>query len=134
MTAWAARERVDTAINRKSLIETEPQFTTQTALQREKRIHSIEQDGRGAMQPVMSADIAKIILEGSNLNGGQRSAAELITTTANRVIGVQGFARTGKSHMLDTAKQMIEAQGYEVRALAPYGSQVATARADSDGV
>lgn len=47
------------AINRKSLIETEPQFTTQTALQREKRIHSIERDGRGAMQPVMSGDIAK---------------------------------------------------------------------------
>jgi len=65
------------------------------------------------MQPVISADIVKIILEGTNLNGGQRIAAELITTTANRVIGVQAFASTGKSHMLDTAKQMIEAQGYE---------------------
>ena len=128
MTAWAARERVDTAINRKSLIETEPQFTTQTALQREKRIHSIERDGRGAMQPVMSGDIAKIILEGTNLNGGQRSAAELITTTTDRVIGVQGFAGTGKSHMLDTAKQMVEVNGYEVRALAPYGSQVRALR------
>lgn len=124
----AARERVDTAINRKSLIETEPQYTTQTALEREKRIHSIERDGRGAMQPVMSSDIAKVILDGTNLNAGQRSAAELITTTANRVIGVQGFAGTGKSHMLDTAKQMVESNGYEVRALAPYGSQVKALR------
>lgn len=98
MSAGAARERVDTAIQRKSLIETEPQFTTQTALEREKRIHSIERDGRGAMQPVMSADIAKTILEGTNLNAGQRSAAELISTTSNRVIGVQGYAGTrGKS-------------------------------------
>lgn len=128
LPAHAARERVDTAINRKSLIEAEPQYTTQTALEREKRIHSIERDGRGAMQPVMSADIAKIILDGTNLNAGQRSAAELITTTENRVIGVQGFAGTGKSHMLDTAKQMIEANGYEVRALAPYGSQVRALR------
>lgn len=44
------------------------------------------------MQPVMSADIAKIILEGTNLNAVQRSAAELIATTSNRVIGVQGYA------------------------------------------
>ncbi|HDQ4405518.1 TPA: conjugative relaxase [Pseudomonas aeruginosa] len=128
MSAGAARERVDTAINRKSLIETEPQFTTQTALEREKRIHSIERDGRGAMQPIMSNDIAKIILDGTNLNAGQRGAAELMSTTADRVIGVQGLAGTGKSHMLDTAKQMIEAQGYEVRALAPYASQVKALR------
>jgi ATP-dependent exoDNAse (exonuclease V) alpha subunit len=41
---------------------------------------------------------------------------------------VQGFAGTGKSHMLDTAKAMIEGEGYTVRALAPYGSQVKALR------
>lgn len=128
MPAHAARERVDTAIERKSLVETEPQYTTQTALEREKRIHSIERDGRGAVEPVMSSEIAKIILAGTNLNAGQREAAELMTTSPNRVIGVQGFAGTGKSHMLDTAKQMIESNGYEVRALAPYGAQVRALR------
>lgn len=128
MSPAAARERVDTAIERKSLVETEPQYTTQTALEREKRIHSIERDGRGAMQPIMQPEAARATLEGTNLNSGQRSAAELITTTHDRVVGVQGYAGTGKSHMLDTAKQMIEASGYEVRALAPYGSQVKALR------
>lgn len=128
MNSSSARERVDTAIRRKSLIETEIQFTTQTALAREKRILSIERDGRGAVEPVMDIAIAKIILDGTDLNAGQRSAAELMATTTNRVIGVQGFAGTGKSHMLDTAKEMLEANGYHVRALAPYGSQVKALR------
>lgn len=124
----AARERVETAIARGSLIATEVQYTTQTALEREKRIHSIERDGRGALAPIMQRETATAMLAGTNLNSGQRSAAELITTTGNRVIGVQGYAGVGKSHMLDTAKQMIEANGYEVRALAPYGSQVKALR------
>lgn len=128
MPPAAAKERVETAIARGSLVETEPQYTTQTALAREKRIHSIERDGREALQAIMPAAVAKAMLEGTNLNAGQRSAAELITTTTNRVIGVQGSAGVGKSHMLDTAKQMIEASGYEVRALAPYGSQVKALR------
>lgn len=123
-----ARERVDTAIGRNSLIETESQFTTQTALEREKRIHSIERNGRGVMPQVMPTEIARIILDGTDLNAGQRGAAELIATTQNRVIGVQGIAGTGKSYMLETAKKMVEAQGFDVRALAPYSAQVKALR------
>ena len=48
--------------------------------------------------------------------------------TADRIVGVQGFAGTGKSHMLETAKRIIEDNGYRVRALAPYGSQVKALR------
>ena len=80
------------------------------------------------MPPIISIEAARTHLQDTSLNGGQRSAAELIVTTDNRVIGVQGYAGTGKSHMLDTAKGMIEQQGYEVRALAPYGSQVKALR------
>ncbi len=49
-------------------------------------------------------------------------------TTQNRVVAVQGFAGTGKSHMLNEAKAEIEGAGYQVRALAPYGSQVKALR------
>lgn len=124
----AAKERVSMAIERGSLIETEPRYTTQTALERENGVLRIEREGRGALQPVIGADAAKLMLEATNLNPGQRSAAELIATTPNRVVGVQGYAGTGKSHMLETAKAMIEQQGFEVRALAPYGSQVKALR------
>lgn len=128
MKQGAARERVDNAIKTGGLVPIEPRYTTQTALEREKRILQIERDGRGAVAPVIAAEAARERLASTNLNQGQREAAELIVSAANRVVGVQGFAGTGKSHMLDTAKQMIEGEGYHVRALAPYGSQVKALR------
>lgn len=124
----AARDRVDNAIQHGGLVAGEIRYTTQTALEREKRILQIERDGRGAMPSVMPAEAAREHLSRTNLNDGQRQSAELIATSENRVIGVQGFAGVGKSHMLDTAKNMIEGEGYSVRALAPYGSQVKALR------
>lgn len=124
----AARERVDAAIQCGGLVQTEARYTTQIALEREKRILQIERDGRGAVAPVISAEIARARLMETNLNQGQRDGAELIVSAINRVVGIQGFAGTGKSHMLDTAKSMIEGEGYHVRALAPYGSQVKALR------
>lgn len=128
MDRAAARERVDTAIERGGLVPVEARYTTQTALEREKRILQIEREGRGQVSPVVSAELARERLADTNLNQGQREAAELIVSATDRVIGVQGFAGTGKSHMLDTAKTMIEQEGYQVRALAPYGSQVKALR------
>ncbi|MDD4937163.1 MAG: MobF family relaxase [Acidiphilium sp.] len=128
MTRDAARERVDRAIRDGGLMAVDGRYTTQTALEREKRILQIERDGRGNVAPVVAAEAARERLADTNLNAGQREAAELMATTTNRVIGVQGFAGTGKSHMLDTAKALIEDNGYRVRALAPYGSQVKALR------
>jgi len=123
-----ARARVDAAIQAGQLAPAEPRFTTQTALEREKRILQIERDGRGQVVPVMALGAAQGRLATASLDTGQRAAAELMATTANRVVGIQGLAGTGKSHMLQSAKAMIESQGYAVRALAPYGSQVKALR------
>ncbi len=128
MSRDAARERVDRAIRDGGLMAVEGRYTTQTALEREKRILQIERDGRGNVASVVAAEAARERLADTNLNAGQREAAELMATTTNRVVGVQGFAGTGKSHMLDTAKVLIEDNGYRVRALAPYGSQVKALR------
>jgi ATP-dependent exoDNAse (exonuclease V) alpha subunit len=124
----AARRQIAAAIERGSLVSTEARYTTQTALEREKRILQIERDGRGQVAPVLPAEAASERLAGAKLNRGQHLAAHLMLTTPNRVIGVQGFAGVGKSHMLDTAKDLIERSGYKVRALAPYGSQVKALR------
>jgi conjugative relaxase-like TrwC/TraI family protein len=123
-----ARERVDAAIDNGGLLPLETRYTTQTALDREKAILKIEREGRDTLTPIMTSDIAKEYFASTNLNEGQRRSAELILTTQNRVVGVQGFAGTGKSHMLKTAKSAVEEQGYNMRALAPYGSQVKALR------
>lgn len=122
--AKQARERVDEAIRAGRLVKGEQRLTTQIALEREKRVLAIERDGRGTMQPMMPAAEVKERLEGRGLTQGQQGAVELILSTENAIVGVQGKAGTGKSYMLNTAAELIEQQGYEVRALAPYGSQV----------
>ena len=123
-----ARRRVDDAIRTGGLTMADGRYTTQTALAREKRSLSIERDGRGQVAAVVPEDAARKRLAATNLTAGQREAAALMATATNRVIGVQGFAGTGKSHMLETAKRIVEDHGYRVRALAPYGSQVKALR------
>ncbi|WP_019939704.1 MobF family relaxase [Bordetella sp. FB-8] len=119
----AAQANVKRAILTGGLILDDVRLTTQAAREREKRILQIERDGRGAMVPVMTGDQAKAALADIGLKPGQQKAAELILTSANRVVGVQGLAGTGKSHMLNQVKQLAEAQGYTVRAVAAYGTQ-----------
>ena len=128
MTPPLARRHVDGAIRDGGLIMADGRLTTQTALAREKRILRIERDGRGRVAPILPEDAARKRLAATNLNAGQREAAWLMAGTADRIVGVQGFAGTGKSHMLETAKRIIEDNGYRVRALAPYGSQVKALR------
>lgn len=123
-TKTEARKYVKEAIKQGRLIKSEVRYTTQKALDREKKILQIEHEGRNTIEPIMPSDIAKKQLAPTNLNSGQKQAALLMLTTTNRIVGIQGFAGTGKSHMLSTAKKMIEESGYNIKALAPYGSQV----------
>lgn len=131
-----AKERVQQAIEKGGLVAQEPRYTTQVALEREKRILQIEREGRGTFAPVADENKASDLLssweakEGKTLNSGQRESATLMLSTQDRVIGVHGLAGVGKSFMLQGAKASIESQGYNVRTLAPYGSQVKNLRGD----
>lgn len=131
---------VDQAIKKGALVLTAPRYTTQEAQALERTILAIERDGRGAVTPVLnltSNDAGMAArLKASNLNDGQREAVDMILNTTNRFVGVQGYAGTGKSHMLNkaideitraTAKES-KAAGFEVVGLAPYGTQVAALR------
>jgi len=128
----AAQLRVDAAIANGGLVLAEPRYTTPEALARELQVLAIEKQGRGAVTPIMSGEDARAHFAKEPLNAGQRDSATLILSTANRVIGIEGYAGTGKSHMLDKAKdQVVGLQkllslqpGYNFRALAPYNMQV----------
>ena len=127
-TREQARSRVDADIANGRLVPVERRFTTQTALEREKRILAIERGGRGALEPLARMEVVRTRLASSDLNAGQRAAVELIASTPNRVVGVQGVAGAGKSHMLDHARAMAEEHGYRVVALAPYAAHVRALR------
>ncbi len=128
MARAEARARVDAAIAGGRLVPVERRFTTQTALEREKRILQIERDGRGAVQPIGASAHIWTRLSSSDLNEGQRAAVELITTSPHRVVGIQGYAGTGKSHMLSHATDLVEEHGHRVIALAPYAAHVRALR------
>lgn len=123
-----AQRTIDKRIEDGQLALADTRYTTAKALERERGTLGVERAGRGAVTPILSPAAAEERLGKAKLTTGQRDAAVLMLTTKDRVVGVQGSAGTGKSHMLNTAKREIEAQGLEVRALAPYGSQVKALR------
>ncbi len=119
-----AKTEIHQAIVQGKLIQMETRYTTPDALQREKNILELEYEGRNRLKPILTIERAHHLLQSSNLNKGQQAAASLILSTNNRIVGVQGYAGTGKSHLLDKTKQLIEEAGFTMRALAPYGNQV----------
>ena len=123
-----AEEQVRKSIARGEIVPTGAKYTTQVAREREKRILQIEREGRDQVQPILTTTAAKLALDGRSLMPGQLAAAELILSTPNRFIGVQGLAGTGKSHMLAKVKEAAESAGYTVKAVASYGKQIEALR------
>ncbi len=60
------------------------------------------------------------------LTAGQKDAVKLILSAKDRVVGVQGYAGTGKTTMLDRARTLAEKNGYRMAGLAPSASAVQT--------
>lgn len=54
----------------------------------------------------------------AHLTAGQRKAAELVLSTRNRIVGVQGLAGTGKTAMLRTVSERL-GDGFKAVGLAP---------------
>ncbi|MCH1986474.1 relaxase domain-containing protein [Achromobacter xylosoxidans] len=128
MTKKQAETHVRQAISRGQLVPTGARYTTQVAREREKRILQIEREGRGAVEPILQADSVQAALGGRSLKPGQLAAAELMLTSADRFVGVQGLAGTGKSHMLKQVKAAAESAGFTVKAVASYGKQIEALR------
>ena len=60
------------------------------------------------------------------LTAGQKDAVKLILSAEDRVVGVQGYAGSGKTTMLDRARTLAEKKGYRMIGLAPSASAVQT--------
>lgn len=126
--AHDAKRQIDEAIIAGRYLTGEQRLTTQKAIAHETSILAIERVGRGEKTAIVSAEKIDAAVADRGLTDSQQRAVKLILTTEDRVIGVQGKAGTGKSFMLETAVSAIEGQGYNVRGLAPYGTQVKNLR------
>ena len=85
--------------------------------------------GRGAA-PMRGSAVDKALRNGP-LTQGQKEAVKLILSGRDRVVGVQGFAGTGKTTMLKRSRALLENRGFEVRGLAPSASAARTLDAEA---
>ncbi len=109
-----------------SLPGAEDSLTTARAVARERETIALVEagHGRGAV-PMRTRAVDKALRNGP-LTQGQKEAVKLILSSNDRVVGVQGYAGSGKTTMLNRARALLEKKGYEVRGLAPSASAART--------
>lgn len=93
--------------------------TTQEALDLERSNIELVQQGKDAITPIMPRATAECVVMSRSLTMGQMDAIKLILSTSDQIIGVQGFAGTGKTTMLATVKELAELKGYTIKGMAP---------------
>lgn len=105
-------------------------LTTQAAQEMEQELLGIERRGRevlvAAIWEPQQGRLFDALSTGStsgpsfsvHLTDGQRRAAELVLSTRNRIVGVQGLAGTGKTAMLRTVSENLHG-GFKAIGLAP---------------
>ena len=106
-------------------------FTTDIAIADEKETIALmhEGQGRGAM-PMRGRAVDKALRNGP-LTVGQKAAVKMILSDEDRVVGVQGYAGTGKTRMLNRTRALLEKRGFRVKGLAPSASAAQTLAAES---
>lgn len=121
----------------------EPGITTPQALQREQLMLSMLEGGRGAVAPIMASEgidaaieafEAKMTSEAGpafRLSGGQADAARVSLGSADRFVGLQGYAGVGKSTLMELVRTAAEEAGYTVRGMAPSAQAAMTLQAES---
>ena len=72
-------------------------WTTDAAMARESETIALMRAGQGAGKTIMRGWIAETKLHGGRLNEGQKEAVKMILSSKDRVLGVQGYAGTGKT-------------------------------------
>ncbi|RYF41579.1 MAG: hypothetical protein EOO38_20565, partial [Cytophagaceae bacterium] len=109
-------------------------YTTVAALATERDIIARVRSGQRMCKPIVTPEqFASRKPQGLDLTQGQRAAARLILTTQDQVVGVQGYAGTGKSTLLREVLCAAEAQGYAVKGFAPSADAAGVLR-DQSGI
>ena len=106
-------------------------FTTDKAVADERETISLMETGRGRGATPMRARAVDKALRNGPLTQGQKAAVKLILSEKDRVVGVQGYAGTGKTTMLNRARALLEKKGYTVKGLAPSASAARTLQAEA---
>ena len=92
-------------------------LTTRRTLRAEKEVIRLMREGKGTARPLAPEEAVAGRLAATDLTEGQKEAVRLILRSPDPVVGVQGFAGTGKTRMLNEVATL--AGGRQVFGLAP---------------
>ena len=106
-------------------------LTTDKAVADEKETIGLMLEGQNRGKAPMRARRVDKLLRNGPLTDGQKAAVKMILSEKDRVIGVQGYAGTGKTTMLNRARVLLEKRGYELKGLAPSASAAQTLGAEA---
>ncbi len=98
--------------NRTLLPVKDGRYTTTKAVVAERETIAAMRRGQGRARPIASIEAAQAAAREHGLATDQAQAAAFILTTKDRVVGVQGYAGTGKTHMLRALRDEAERAGY----------------------
>ena len=92
-------------------------YVTDRTLKAERSVIAAMKAGLGAGEALAGADAVAAHLAGAGLTGGQEDAVRTVLLSRDRIVGVQGWAGTGKTTMLRHVREL--AAGRPVVGLAP---------------
>jgi ATP-dependent exoDNAse (exonuclease V) alpha subunit len=114
-----------------TLIRVGERYTTLEALRVEHQIIEKMKEGQNSLSPLMNREEADQTLSGHGLTAGQERTASHILTSADRFIGVEGWAGTGKTTMLERVQEATGHSRVELRGLAVSASAARSLETES---
>ena len=106
-------------------------LTTDKAVADERETVSLMRGGQRRGKAPMRGWMVDRHLRKGPLTDGQKQAVKMILSERDRTLGVQGFAGTGKTRMLNRARALAEKKGWRMVGLAPSASAARTLAAES---
>ena len=104
----------------------EASLTTDRTVGEERETVALWRGGQGRGRAPMRSWQVQGHLNKGPLTAGQKDAVKLILSAKDRTVGVQGYAGTGKTTMLNRARTLAEKKGWRMAGLAPSASAVRT--------
>ena len=104
----------------------EDSLATDRTVGEEREAVALMREGQGRGRAPMRGWQVQGHLNKGPLTAGQKEAVKLILAAKDRTVGVQGYAGTGKTTMLDRARTLAEKKGWRMMGLAPSASAVQT--------
>ena len=104
----------------------EDSLATERSAGEERETVGLWRGGQGRGRSPMRGWQVQGHLNKGPLTAGQKDAVKLILSAKDRTVGVQGYAGTGKTTMLNRARTLAEKKGWRMAGLAPSASAVQT--------